>query len=71
MSSISMVNGGRTCFGYARLIIGLVGTILTCNPVSSYTSLRTAWTGSSLGSICPPGGSHALIFLCQCSATLL
>ena len=44
---------------------GSWGIITASKPVSSVISLCNAWTGSSLGSICPPGGRNAPTLLCQ------
>ena len=57
-----IVNGVVTSSGYDRPSGGVVGTTSTSRPVSSSASLTTAWTGSSFGSMCPPGGSHAFTF---------
>jgi hypothetical protein len=64
----ALVTGAGSCAGASNGIGPCVAITSAVMPVSSRTSRTTACTGSSSGSMCPPGGSHIPFLRCQCSS---
>src|SRR3989344_2461947 len=69
MSSSCMINGVCSVSVWLSETSNASESSFIFNPVSSWTSRMTQSSGSSPSSMCPPGGSQVLSFLCLRSKT--